>query len=125
MHRIIAYSRAHRLLVVSAVLVVLATLALRAFPVSAQTEDPNFPIGTVQVRFSVSMTTYVAPDPAAAVHTVLAAYSVVDKVGAVIGKDGQVWVQVRTPGGESLGYMTRANFITGALSDPVFIFFPF
>jgi hypothetical protein len=122
MHRIVAYSRAHRLLVVSAVLVVLAAVALRAFPVSAQFDDPDFPIGTVQVRFSVPMTTYVEPDPASAVHTVLPAYTVVDKTQAVIGKDGQVWVKVRTPGGQPLGYMTRANFITGALSDTVFLF---
>lgn len=125
MHRIIAYSRAHRLLVVSAVLVVLAAVALRAFPVSAQQDDPDFPIGTVQVRFSSPVTTYVEPDPNSKVHTVLPAYSVVDKTLAVIGKDGQVWVKVRSPGGQPLGYMPRAVFITGTLSDPFFIFFPF
>lgn len=101
----------------------LALFALHALPARADSDNPT---ATVEVRLVVSVTTHAQPDPASPVVATLPVGTLVDKIGAQMGTDGVMWVQVRAPDATPLGWMHLSDFLSGTNEDaPMFAAPPF
>ena len=79
----------------------------------AQVRDPEFPRASLEFRTVDVLTIYEAADPASRVVVTLAPFSVVNIQGSTVGKDGQVWLHLFTPGFEELGW-APATKLAGA-----------
>lgn len=77
--------------------------------VQAQGYDPESPRISLEFRVPEALVIYAEPDPAAAIVTQLAPYSVVNVMGRALGKDGQLWAHVFTPAFEELGWVPFAK----------------
>lgn len=90
-------------------------------PAQAQFRDPETPSISLEFRTTEALDIYAAADPASRIVVTLAPFSVINIQGSMVGKDGQQWAHIYTPGFEELGW-APASKLGGAIPINFFDF---